>query len=367
MRVARTTYRKRRAWELDNGAIRLTVTQGGGHIACLELRERPGINPLWSPVWNTVEPWAYKPRDAARYGTRLLASILGHNLCLGWFGGPSQDEQKAGMQCHGEASVAKWRLTDRSVSERRVSMSCSCELPAAGMSFARTLSSSRGSHTIHVEETIASRSRRDLPFTMAEHVTFSPPFLEKGVTVFDMPATKGHTYPLPFEKAQRMRTDTAFTWPKGPGVRGKAVDLRRIAADCRRSSDFSTQLMAPDRESAWFSAVNPRLGLLVAYHWRREDFPWVGNWEENYGRMGIPWAGKSLTRGMEFANTPFPMALRMTLDRGPFHGRPTFRWLPAKGRIRIAYDILLAPVTPAVKGVSDIQKRGNEFCLDLLT
>lgn len=369
MNIERTLYRQRKAWELDNDAIRVTVTQGGGHIAGLELRERPGINPLWLPVWGSIEPWAYGPGHAARYGTRLLASILGHNLCLGWFGGPSADEQKAGMQCHGEASVARWRLTRRSVSKRRVSMTCGCELPAAGISFSRTLSSSRGSRVLHVAETIVSRNRRDVPFTMAEHVTFSPPFLEKGVTVFDMPATKGHTYPVTFEKAQRMRTNTAFTWPKGPGIRGETIDLRRIDKAYRVSSDFTTQLMDPKREHAWFSAINPRLGLLVAYHWKREDFPWIGNWEENYGRKGIPWSGLSLTRGVEFANTPFPMALRDAVNRGRFHGRPTFRWLPALGRIRIAYDIILAPLSPGVKGVSDIHTHthGGDFCLDLIT
>lgn len=203
MNIERTLYRQRKAWELDNDAIRVTVTQGGGHIAGLELRERPGINPLWLPVWESIEPWAYGPGHAARYGTRLLASILGHNLCLGWFGGPSADEQKAGMQCHGEASVARWRLTRRSVSKRRVSMTCGCELPAAGISFSRTLSSSSGARVLHVAETIVSRNRRDVPFTMAEHVTFSPPFLENRLRHHPRPSLAGrerclrHPYPHP--------------------------------------------------------------------------------------------------------------------------------------------------------------------------
>jgi hypothetical protein len=365
MRIQSTVFNGRRSWEFDNDAIRLTMTQGGGHIAGLELRERPGINPLWKPVWRTMEPWDYRPADAKRYASRLLASIMGHNLCLGWFGGPSEDEKKAGMECHGEASVARWRLLRKNVSDKAISMTCSCELPAAGMSCVRTMSSARGNRVIRVREDVISRSRRDLPFTMAEHVTFGPPFLEKGVTMFDMPATKAHTYPIFFEKTPRLRTDTAFTWPKGPGLRRETVDMRQIGRAYRASSDFSAQLMDPKRKDAWFSAVNPKLGLLVAYHWDRADFPWIGNWEENYGRKAAPWNGRSLTRGMEFANTPFPMALRDAMARGKFHGLPTYRWLPARGRLRFEYRILVAPVPPSVKGVADIRRDGNGFRLDL--
>ena len=366
MRIQSTVFNGRKSWAFDNDAIRLTMTQGGGHIAGLELRERPGINPLWKPVWRTMEPWDYRPGDSKRYASRLLASIMGHNLCLGWFGGPSEDEKNAGMECHGEASVARWRLLRKKVSDRAVSMACCCELPSAGMSCVRTISSSRGNRVIHVVEDVISRSRRDLPFTMAEHVTFGPPFLEKGVTMFDMSATKAHTYPIPFEPNPRLRTNTAFAWPKGPGLRRETVDMRQIARTYRASSDFSAQLMNPKRQDAWLSAVNPKLGLLVAYRWNREDFPWVGNWEENFGRKAPPWNGRSLTRGLEFANTPFPMALRDAAARGRFHDLPTFRWLPALGRLRISYEILLAPGPPSVKGVADIRRDGNGFRLDLL-
>jgi hypothetical protein len=365
MNIRSMFFNGRSAWEFDNDAVRLTMTKGGGHIAGLELRERPGVNPLWIPVWRSMEPWEYRPRDGKRYASRLLASILGHNLCLGWFGGPSEDEKKAGMECHGEASVARWRLLRKKVSGKTISMTCSCELPVAGMSFLRTVSSSRASRVMNVKEEIISRSRRDLPFTMAEHVTFGPPFLEKGVTMFDMPATRAHTYPVFFEKTPRLKMNAAFTWPKGPGIRGEKVDMRQISKKYRATSDFSAQLMDPKRKDAWFSAVNPRLGLLVAYCWTRADFPWIGNWEENYGRKSAPWNGRSLTRGMEFADTPFPMALRDAAARGRFHGLPTFRWLPARGRLTMCYNILLAPVLSDARGVRDIRKEEGRFVIEL--
>lgn len=364
MRIAKTVFRGRKGWEIDNGTLKLVMLEGGGHLASLVHRERPGVNPLWVPIWKTIEPWTYRPQDAARYEAALLASICGHNLCLGWFGQPSAAEAKAGMGGHGEAPVARWRLLRKAVTRREAVLACQCVLPVAAMKFTRTVRMRKGSDTIQVREEIVSLARRDLPFTMCEHVTFGPPFLAKGVTLFDMPATEGHTFPGAFSGLQRLKADTAFRWPKGPRAKGGTVDLRTIGRETPKSSDFSTQLMDPAREDAWFSAVNPDRGLAVAYVWKRRDFPWVGNWEENYERKIKPWVNKSLTRGMEFANTPFPQGLRKAVDRGAFHGEPTFRWLPAREKVVVDYSILARPVDQGCRGVKDIRRDGATLAVD---
>ena len=367
MRISNTVLNGRQAWELDNDELSEAVLKGGGHIASLKLKEKGAINPLWVPEWRTIEPWQYKPQQATRYGSKLLASIAGHNLCLGWFGDPSADELKAGMGCHGEAPVARWRLTAKKVTRISASLTYGCDLPVAEMSFSRTLSSRHGSSIIEICEEVVNLARRDVPYTMCEHVTLGPPFLEKDATFFDMPATAGHTFPRPFGDRQRLATDTGFAWPQGPGADGKIVDLRRLGNAGRASSDFSTQLMDPGREDAWFSAVNPRLGLMLACVWRRSDFPWLGNWEENRGRKAQPWAGKSLTRGMEFANTPFPVGLRQAVTMGTFHGRPTFRWMTARGRVQIRYAMILVRVPVQVAGVNDIRAVERGFEIDFKT
>jgi len=367
MKVGTTLWKRRKAWELDNDAVRVVVVRGGGNIACITHRDRPRINPLWDPVWKPVEPWNFKASKHARLvDSRLLGCICGHNLCLGWFGGASPDETKLGLGGHGEAPVARWKLLARRVTSRGVMLSVGCDLPATGMRVRRTITAGRGSCVVRVRETVENTLRRDLPYTMCEHVTYGPPFLEKGATTFDMSATKGHTYPGVFEPAQRMKSGTAFTWPNGPRKGGGTVNLRMIERKDRVSSDFSTQLMDKSREDAWFAAVNPRIGLLSAYCWKRADFPWTGNWEENYGRKTAPWAGKSLTRGMEFTNAPFPTGLRAAVELGRFHGLPTFRWLPARGKVTVSYSIITAPVPAGTKGVADIKPAGREYEVDLI-
>ena len=365
MQVKTSRVRNRKVWTIDNGTVALTMTAGGGNIASVVHRDKPKVNPLWAPVWKTIEPWQYRAKQASRYGSRLLAAICGHNPCLGYFGDPSPDEQKAGLTTHGEAPVARWELLKKRVGKASVSMTCGCTLPVAQMDYRRTVTARKGSNVVTVREQVRNLSNRDLPFTMCQHVTVGPPFLEKGVTVFDMPATKCHTLQKKFSPSQRLKIDTAFLWPDGPGVNGKTVDMRMIGKQYRVSGDFTANLIDTRREEAWFSAVNPRQGLLLAYVWNRKDYPWVGNWEENYSRKEKPWAGKSLTRGMEFNNTPFPIGLRGAVDLGAFKGQRTYRWLPARGRVDVEYSILVQPVDAACKGVREIRRKGSAFEVEL--
>ena len=37
---------------------------------------------------------------------------MGHNLCLDLFGGPSEEEARAGLTVHGEASVDRYDITE---------------------------------------------------------------------------------------------------------------------------------------------------------------------------------------------------------------------------------------------------------------
>lgn len=366
MKITATTWEGRPGWCLDNGNLRLHVLRGGGHIASLERRDVAGLNPLWRPHWTPREPWQYRTTDAAAYESKLLAAITGHNVCLGWFGAASEAEEAQGLGPHGEAPTARWRRREQKVGARSLRFTYGCELPAAMMSLERRLVTSEGSDVVHVTETVRNRAARDLPFTMCQHVTFGAPFLEKGETVFDMPAVKGHTYPATFGERPRLAMDESFTWPDGPGVRGGTVDLRRIARRHRVSGDYSVQQIDPGRELAWFSALHPGHRLLVAYAWQREDYPWVGNWEENGGRTASPWDGCELTRGMEFTNTPFPTSLQDAAARGRFQGLPTVRWLPARGRLTIHYAIIVKRVDPGVSGVCDVRARGRKFELDLV-
>ncbi len=108
-----TTYHGRRAAAIENEQLRVTVLEEGGHIAEI-LDKETGVNPLWTPPWPTIEHSAYGPAVHAEYGAgvdgSLLAGIMGHNLCLDIFGGPSAEEAAAGLPVHGEGAVARYEI-----------------------------------------------------------------------------------------------------------------------------------------------------------------------------------------------------------------------------------------------------------------
>jgi hypothetical protein len=362
MKINSKQIRGRQGWMLENDRMEIFLMAGGGNIAGLRLKEKIAVNPYWAPPWKSMEPWEYKEKDAKQYAIRLLACISGHNLCLSGFGDPSVEEAKCGLTCHYEAPVARWSVIRKNVSARRLDFEYGCKLPVAQMSFTRLVSMKAGSNIVSIRETVENMSRRDLPFTMCQHVTFGPPFVEPGVTIFDAPATRGHTFPTRFASPQRLKIDAEYRWPYGPGAGGR-VDLRFHGRE--RYGDYTANLMDLKKEHAWFSAVNPRLGLMVAYVWRRADFPWLGIWEENRARKASPWKGKTTARGMEFANSPFPLGLRKAVDLGKFHGQRTYAWLPARGNITIDYSILAGSVGRDCGGVKDILPDGGKFNVKL--
>jgi hypothetical protein len=123
-------------------------------------------------------------------------------------------------------------------------------------------------------------------------------------------------------------------------VDGRKQDLR-VYTDAPVSSGFTTHLMDPHRDEAYFVAFSPDTKILFGYRWKRSDFPWLGIWEENQSRKQAPWNGKTITRGLEFGASPMPESRRKMIERGSLFGVPAYRWLPAKSRATAQYSAFI--------------------------
>jgi hypothetical protein len=326
-----TTYRGRRAAAIENQHLRVTVLCEGGHIAEI-LDKETGINPLWTPPWPSMEPSAFTggacPED------KLLAGIMGHNLCLDIFGGPSAEEAAAGLTVHGEGSIAPY-----DVSEGDGALVMRARLPMAEMSFDRRVEL-RG-RAVSIRESVENLSPYDRPIGWTQHVTMGPPFLEKGVTQFRSSATRSKVFESDFGNHDYLTVGAEFDWPLAPRRTGGHADLRVMNGEAA-SNAFTTHLMDPAREDAFFAAYAPSARLVFGYVWKQADFPWLGIWEENYSRTHAPWNGQTLARGMEFGVSPMPETRRQMIDRGSLFGVPAYRWLPAKSRLTAEYRAVTA-------------------------
>jgi hypothetical protein len=281
-----TSFHSHPAVSIGNGQIRVTVTVTGGHIAEIT-NLTTGVNPLWVP------PWADEP-DAdfgANTESRLLATIMGHNLCLDLFGPPSDAEAAAGIAAHGEAA-----LVDYSFTEIENGFELQSELPASQLAFKRSLVL-QGRRVV-IRETVENLSPWDRPIAWTQHVTLGPPFLEPGVTEFRFASTESESWGDPY---------TAY-------------------------------LMDPSQEEASFHAWSPTLKTGFGYSWKRADFPWMGIWRENRGRTHTPWLGRTVTQGMEFGVSPFPETRRAMIERGTLFGTPCYRWIGGRQTLTAEYS-----------------------------
>jgi hypothetical protein len=327
-----TDYRGRRAAIVENEHLRVTVVHGGGHIAEI-LDKATGVNPLWTPPWPSIEPAAFNRAQHDRYGAGidagLLAGILGHNLCLDIFGGPSDEEAAAGMPVHGEASSVTYDVYGGAGE-----IVLKAHLTLAELQIERKLE--LHGRAVRIRESVENLGGTDRPIGWTQHVTLGPPFLENGTTEFRASATRSRVFESTFGTADYLQAGADFEWPHAPGIGGGTRDLRRYS-NAAASSAYTAHLMDPAREHAFFVAWSPSSRLAFGYVWRRSEFPWMGIWEENRSRTQAPWNGETVTRGMEFGVSPFPESRRQMVDRGRLFDTPGFRWIPAGSRVGVEY------------------------------
>ncbi|HLJ88860.1 MAG TPA: hypothetical protein VKZ53_18720 [Candidatus Angelobacter sp.] len=338
-----TVYRSRRAFQLENNHVRITVLAEGGHIAEL-LHKESGVNPLWTPPWPSIEPSTYSPSQHPEYGndaeSKLLSGLMGHNLCVDLFGSPSADEAAAGLTVHGEASIVPYSITSS-----KEELNAKAVMPIAQLAVERRIRLAPQGSVMHVTETIENLATLDRPSAWTQHVTLGPPFLERGETQFRVPATLSRTI-----------GGLDFNWPHLPHEDKQTEDLQ-VYTCAEVSAGFSAHLLDPCREQAFFLAYSSKTKVLVGYIWKQSDFPWLGIWEENRSRGIAPWNGKTMTRGMEFGASPFPEPRRRMIDRNKMFGVPCYRWIPAKSKVTVSY---CAFITKAERIAEDVVWDGGD-------
>ena len=325
----------RRAVSLENADLRVTVLEEGGHIAEV-FSKRAQVNPLWVPHWPSVEPSTYSAEQYPHFGTgsdaRLLAGIMGHNLCLDLFGGPSAAEAAVGITAHGEGSVNAYTIT-----ETAEGLTISIRLPLAQLDFTRTLQ--LHGRSVSIRETVENLTAADRPIAWTQHVTLAPPFLDPATTQFRASMKKSVVAQTDPGESPYLAAGQPFEWPLAPRSEGGTADLRKMNPKSPASA-YTAQVGEEAREDAFFLAFSPRYQLAFGYVWKRADFPWLGIWEENCSRRWSPWDSRTITRGMEFGVSPFPESRIAMIERGKLLGQPTFRWLPALGELQVEYWVV---------------------------
>ena len=316
--------------------LRVTVLEGGGHIAEV-FDKRAGVNPLWIPPWPSIEPSTYVADGDETYGaggeSQLLSGIMGHNLCLDIFGGPSAEEEAAGLQPHGEASLAPYQLT-----RGRPASRCATMLHEARLAVERRISC-RGS-AVRIVESVENLSATDRPVGWTHTSRSDRPFWRT--------AARSSARRLPDRKCSRGRSARQTTWFPQPSSTGRMRHGPTAAARTCRSTT-----RAPDRarirHTSWIRIS--RIAFFVAYSPR---ISWPSD-TCGSSRISRGWAsGKKIaaagTSALERQDSDAGNGIR----RLPVPGNPAARWssvgssserqptagFPAKTRIDVEYWIV---------------------------
>jgi hypothetical protein len=336
--VTEVSFHGRQAVQIENPLLRVTVLREGGHIAEI-FDKRAGISPLWTPQWQSLEPSTFTLDNYDEFGSgddaKLLAGIMGHNLCLDIFGGPSREEALAGLPVHGEGAVDRYEIAATGDG-----LAMQLTLRLAQLRFSRSIQ--LHSNWLRVHETVENLSGTDKPIGWTQHVTLGPPFLHPATTQFRASMTQSVVAAFDPGAAAYLALGEEFEWPMAPRGDGIAADLRQMHPSAPASS-YTAHLADPAREHAYFVAFSQEFRLAFGYIWKRADFPWLGIWEENCSRQNTPWRGREVARGMEFGVSPFPETRREMVERGRLFDTPTFSWILANGRLEAEYWISSEP------------------------
>ena len=304
---------------LANDRLELTIRGTGGTFSKLLLRDGEPLSPLAS---------------------------LGHFLALDGFGAPSDAERAAGMPFHGEASKQLVKTISSQNSGSLHSLVLESTLPLAQETLTRTIEMVDGENVVYVTSDLASGLAVDRPVSWAEHATIGPPFLEKGKTVVDMPALRCRVRPFkPGPIPGRLIYEKDFDWPLAPTKDGQA-DLRLIPVD-HNYLDLASCQMDPQRRLAFVTALHLDRHLLFGYVFRQQDYPWLMSWMNYTG-------DNRAARGMEFSTQPFDISHQETVAMNPLFGTPTFRWLPAKGKLQTRFLFFYARVPAGFSRIDNV-------------
>ncbi len=266
---------------------------------------------------------------------------------------------KKSITPYGEAPWSKWTKTKVTRAQQKLALEMSVRLAVAGLQFSREIELRNDESVVYFTETVRNERKADHFFHWTQHVTLGPQFLSHDDSSVALPGNRAITYPHGYDEGRALLTSNEeFRWPNAPLIGGGNVDLSRLFP--RQGLGFVVALLLDKtRDLGFVAAVNRKLGLIIAYCFKREDFPWVAIWEENLGIAAAPWKQRTQARGLEFSTTPLPLLRREAFLSGRLFDEPTLTCIAALKTKVVTYAAVLAKVEHDFGDVRDIAFSGG--------
>ncbi len=320
----------------SNDKLTLAVRSIGGGMTQLLMRDDPGkLNPLQG---------------------------LGHFVCVDGFGPVSEEERAAGLPGHGEAHRVPWEMLSAGKTDATLTVAFTATLPIVQETFRRTIHMVDGENVVYVDSELESLLGFDRPVNWGEHATIGGPFLEQGITVTEMSATRAMTRSYESEAVEppdhhNLADFKEFTWPMAPTAAGPLIDVR-IAPTITPVMDQTASLMDPSRRLVFVTAFHPGKQAVFGYVFRREEYPWTQIWDS------YPGGTRRSSRGLEFASQPFDLPRREVIQANSMFGTPTYRWLPARSTIGSRFVMFYTRTPAGFTRVDDVVLENGRLTIE---
>ena len=322
----------RPGWVLENGAIRVGLLRGGGHIAevrMISTNPRLSLNPMFVP-------------SADGY--------MGHLVCFPHYGPASPEERAQGLRGHGEAGSVGWQQTRPPQADAQgITFYYGADLPKTQYRIERAVTLKAGETAVHIEEWIENLAPYDRPYNRNQHATFGAPFVTRGRNMLDMSGTRGMTDPQR-TAGGKWSEGQLFRWPGAPRSDGIELSLRDFHA-IPGGQAYTPALTDRSRPQSWFTLYNADYPLLIGYMFPADDHPWIVDWQNQ--PQADTAAGTA--RGIEFGTSPFDEGLRKSVERAQLLGVPTYKFIGARQRLSTTFTIFMREIPVGFIGVRDVR------------
>lgn len=312
---------------IENSTVILEIERRGGQLVDLHLKANP-VNPL---SWQ-------KEKDEMPEQAHENAQFKGHFLCTGMMSKPSEREMEAGFVWRGEQTGKIW-MAERE-NDREVLMESGS--PSDGIEISRIVEVHESEPQFLVIESFKNFKLQGRATNVFQHVTIGPPFLNEG-TLINSNATYGfyfaYEYPDPY------RHEFEFPVAITDTVTKETIDLRTVSV---QKNYLTKHIIDEEDEFGWVTAYDPGSGVLLAYVWQTDQYPWLNLW--NSSEAGMP-----LAKGLEFGTKGIGGSYEQLLrDSISYHGHYSWEYLDAGETIEKSYIV----------GVLDIGKDLNNPALE---
>jgi hypothetical protein len=216
----------------------------------------------------------------------------------------------------------------------------------AGLAIRRTVRLANNSAHFVVSETVTNRNKLGRVYNMVQHPTIGQPFLDE-TTVVDSNGRKGLMQSSPLPNPE----EPAIWWPLAL-KNGEPVDLRRLTTD----PEPDVVSFVIDDEYGWVTATTASKGMLLAYLWKKSEYPWLNIW-----RYVVD--GKPFARGLEFGTTGLHQPFDVLTAKGSIFGHPLFTYLDTGASATRSYAAFLFETPRDFAGVASLTYRNGRITI----